>query len=126
MAKKKPSSQRRKSSSARTPVSKPQTKKVVRSTATKTKEAAPVSESTSKKSVADSQASVLPFTRMNYILLIACVAVIILGFYLMSLEPFIDAQQFSIALYVAPPIVVAGFLGVIYAIMYKPKSESTS
>ncbi|MEO0894892.1 MAG: DUF3098 domain-containing protein [Bacteroidota bacterium] len=122
MAKKGNSNQRRKSTSTRKPVSKSQTKRVVKTT--KTAEA--VAEAPVKKPVVEKKEVVLPFGRMNYILLLVCVAVITFGFYLMSLEPFIDAQQFSIALYVAPPIVVAGFLGVIYAIMYKPKPESTS
>ena len=64
----------------------------------------------------------LPFSRMNYLLLLAGVGVIVLGFFLMSLDDFVDATQFSISLHIAPPIVVAGFIGIIYAIMYKPKA----
>ncbi|MEM6764297.1 MAG: DUF3098 domain-containing protein [Bacteroidota bacterium] len=63
---------------------------------------------------------VLPFTRMNYILLIVGVLIIGLGFFLMSLDEFVDATQFSISLYVAPIVVIVGFLEIIYAIMYKP------
>lgn len=69
------------------------------------------------------QAETLPFTRMNYILLLAGVGVIVFGFLLMSMDDFIDATEFSISLYIAPPIVVAGFIGIIYAIMYKPKAQ---
>ncbi len=67
-------------------------------------------------------AVVMPLGRMNYILLIAGIAIIAIGFFLMSREPFIDATQFSLALNVAPIVVVAGFLEIIYAIMYRPKS----
>jgi hypothetical protein len=63
----------------------------------------------------------LPFGRMNYILLLIGIGIIALGFILMSQDPFVDAREFSISLYVAPPIVVLGFLEVIFAIMYKPK-----
>ncbi|MDX2249299.1 MAG: DUF3098 domain-containing protein [Bacteroidia bacterium] len=66
----------------------------------------------------------LPFVRMNYILLIAGVVVIALGFYLMSLDNFVDATQFSISLHIAPVVVVAGFAGIIYAIMYKPSAQN--
>ena len=66
----------------------------------------------------------LPFGRMNYILLIVGVAVIGFGFILMSMDDFIDATQFSVSLYIAPIIVVAGFLEIIYAIMYKSKSDT--
>lgn len=72
---------------------------------------------------------VMPFERMNYILLLAGIGVIAFGFFLMSIGDFKDASEFSIALHVAPVVVVAGFLEIIYAIMYTPKkveSETTS
>ncbi|MEO1382019.1 MAG: DUF3098 domain-containing protein [Bacteroidota bacterium] len=68
----------------------------------------------------------MPFGRMNYILLVVGVLIISLGFYLMSLDEFIDAKEFSISLYIAPPIVVGGFLEIIYAIMYRPKHTPSS
>lgn len=64
----------------------------------------------------------LPFTRKNYLLLLLGIGIIALGFFLMSLEPFIDATKFSIALYIAPIVVVGGFVEIIFAIMYKEKS----
>jgi drug/metabolite transporter (DMT)-like permease len=66
----------------------------------------------------------LPFGRMNYILLLIGVGIIGLGFILMSMDDFIDATEFSISLYIAPLVVVAGFLEIIYAIMYKSKSQT--
>ncbi len=66
---------------------------------------------------------VLPFGRMNYILLVIGIAVIAFGFLLMSLDDFVDATQFSISLYVAPFVVVAGFVEIIYAILYKSPTE---
>lgn len=92
--------------------------------------ATPVENVEKKESVSSNSggaaATVLPFGRMNYILLLACVGLIILGFFLMSLEDFVDATQFSVSLHVAPPIVVAGFIGIIYAILYKPKETKES
>lgn len=70
------------------------------------------------------QEAELPFGKMNYILLLVGVGIIALGFFLMSLDPFIDAKQFSISLYIAPIVVVAGFIEIIYAIMYKPASPA--
>ncbi len=64
----------------------------------------------------------LPFTRMNYILLLSGIAVIILGFVLMSSKEFVDATQFSVPLHIAPVLVIGGFIEVVYAIMYRPKS----
>ncbi len=69
------------------------------------------------------QAVVMPFSRMNYLLMIAGVAIIALGFILMSFDPFIDATQFSISLYVAPPIVIFGFMSIFYAIMYRDHTQ---
>ncbi|MDX2283746.1 MAG: DUF3098 domain-containing protein [Bacteroidia bacterium] len=86
------------------------------------KPAAPAKPAEARKP--EARTAVLPLSRINYILLAACVAVIALGFYLMSLDPFIDATQFSISLYIAPPVVMAGFVGVIFAIMYRPKATA--
>lgn len=80
---------------------------------------APVAEKT-----AETGAVELPFTRMNYILLLIGIGIIALGFILMSVDDFVDATQFSISLHIAPPITIIGFLGIIYAIMYKPKKDT--
>mgnify|MGYP006268666445 CR=1 FL=1 len=72
----------------------------------------------------ESAAAALPFSRMNYILLLIGIGVIALGFILMSTDDFVDATQFSISLYIAPPITMIGFLSIIYAIMYKPKQSN--
>lgn len=66
----------------------------------------------------------MPFGRMNYILLLIGVAVIAFGFILMSMDDFIDATKFSVSLYIAPVVVVAGFVWIIYAIMYKEKGSA--
>lgn len=80
--------------------------------------------SSRRSSTPQNQPSVtMPFARMNYLLMIGGVAIIALGFILMSFDPFIDATQFSISLYIAPPIVIFGFLGIIYAIMYRDSSQ---
>lgn len=63
----------------------------------------------------------MPFSRMNYILMAAGVGIIALGFILMSFDKFVDATQFSVSLYIAPPVVIFGFLSIIYAIMYQDK-----
>ena len=79
----------------------------------------PVAPVNPGKKIDDPSLSELPFTRMNYILLGLGVAIIGIGFWLMSLDPFIDATEFSISLYIAPIVVVGGFVEIIFAIMYK-------
>lgn len=74
-----------------------------------------------KKSASDAQ---MTFSRKNYIFLIIGVLVIFFGFFLLSLDGFVDAQEFSISLNIAPYIIVGGFGWVIYAIMYREKKTA--
>lgn len=60
------------------------------------------------------------FSRINYVLLTACVAAIVLGFALMRIENEIDG---FISLYVSPIILMAGYIGVIFAILYRPRQQ---
>ncbi len=59
------------------------------------------------------------FGRRNYSWLIGGVLVLFLGYYLLSIEPFKDAQEFSIALYVAPWVIMLGYAIVIWAVMLR-------
>lgn len=63
------------------------------------------------------------FKKQNYILLIASLAVIILGFIVMASgddKPFDDPMKITIA----PLIVLAGFALGVFSILYTPKSEN--
>ena len=98
---------------------------------TPTKKAAPAKKKVAAKSTGSSASrtrkdqtpAVLPFGRMNYILLVIGIAIIGFGFLLMSMDDFIDATKFSVSLYIAPFVVVAGFVEIIYAIMYKAPQQ---
>ena len=99
------------------------TRKVV--STTKSQTAPKTNTNRARKSRAKKAAEeVLPFGKMNYILLLIGIAVIGLGFFLLSLDDFVDATEFSISLYIAPIVIVAGFIEIIYAIMYKDKSQT--
>ena len=74
-----------------------------------------------KKPASDVQ---MPFSRKNYIFLIIGVLVIFFGFFLLSLDGFVDAQKFSVSLNIAPYVIVGGFGWVIYAIMYREKKTA--
>lgn len=63
----------------------------------------------------------LPFTAWNYKLMGVSVAIIALGFILLTTEGYKDATEFSISLHVVPVVLLAGFGFMIYAIMAKPK-----
>lgn len=71
----------------------------------------------------------LAFDRMNFILLAVGMAVVILGFILMSgggsNETTFDPEIFStMRIKVAPVVCFAGFVSMIYAIVRKPKDNN--
>jgi hypothetical protein len=76
--------------------------------------------------------ALLPFGKNNYIYLLMGIGILIIGFFLLSIEKeFIDAfkidaqgnavRQFSIALYLAPIVITIGYITIIYAILSKKK-----
>ncbi|WP_077197516.1 DUF3098 domain-containing protein [Prevotella ihumii] len=73
----------------------------------------------------------LAFSKINYILLGISIAVVILGFILMSGGSSTEAQYnpeiFSaMKIKVAPMITFFGFVSIIGAIMYRPKNEDNT
>ena len=100
-------------------VSESSPKKVVSTSSTKNP---PKSRRTRSRKTTE---EVLPFGRMNYILLLIGIGIIGLGFFLLSLDDFVDATEFSVSLYIAPVVIVGGFIEIIYAIMYKDKSQTS-
>lgn len=66
-------------------------------------------------------------SKMNYILIAASLAVIIIGFFLMGGEP--SGVEFNPDIFstrrivVGPMISLAGFVAMIFAILYKPKTK---
>ena len=70
----------------------------------------------------------LAFDKMNFILLAIGMAIVIIGFLLMSgagsTEHSFDADIFSTRrIVVAPTVTLIGFLSIIYAVIRKPKDE---
>lgn len=57
------------------------------------------------------------FTRANYRLLLLGLAMIVAGYVIMRLENEVDGV---ISLYVAPLIILGGYLEIIYAILKRP------
>ncbi len=105
-------------------------KKVIKTTSAKPKQATNTAKAQKKRPMPSTEKPVrkeeLPFTRTNYVLLVAGIAIILLGFILMSIGDFVDATQFSVALHIAPVIVVGGFVEIIFAIMYRPAAAKTA
>lgn len=63
----------------------------------------------------------LVFVRRNYVLLLVGIAVIVAGFVMMRLENEVDG---FISLYVAPLLILGGYLEIMYAIIVSPDEES--
>lgn len=62
----------------------------------------------------------LAFGRQNYLIMLAGIAVLILGFVIMSMDK--DTFGFgALGLTVGPIIVMAGFIIELFAILHKPK-----
>ncbi|MCK6600976.1 MAG: DUF3098 domain-containing protein [Bacteroidetes bacterium] len=64
---------------------------------------------------------VMPFSKENYILMILCIALISAAFTLMALENEVDGW---IALWLAPYMLVGGYAGLAFAILYRKKQKS--
>lgn len=60
------------------------------------------------------------FDRTNYLLLGLCIALVVIGFTAMRIENEVDG---FVSLVVAPLLVLGGYLGVIAAILRRPKDE---
>ena len=70
---------------------------------------------------ASKRASNMVFTRRNYILLLLGVLAIVVGYIMMRLENEVDG---FISLYVAPLVILGGYLEIIYAILWRPKTAA--
>lgn len=60
------------------------------------------------------------FGRRNYTILLASIAAVILGFAIMRIENEVDG---FVSLYVSPLVILAGYAGVAYAILWQPRAE---
>ena len=84
-----------------------------------------------RKSMRPSEASedTRPFTRVNFYMMGGCVALIIIGFLLMSGGQSADPQAFNPEIFstrrivVGPLLAFLGFLFMAFAIIYTPKSK---
>ena len=60
------------------------------------------------------------FTRQNYMLMLIGVLAIVIGYTTMRIENEVDG---FISLYVAPLLILGGYLEIIYAILWRPKAK---
>ena len=60
------------------------------------------------------------FTRQNYLLMLLGVIAIVIGYTTMRIENEVDG---FISLYVAPLLILGGYLEIIYAILWRPKEK---
>lgn len=66
--------------------------------------------------------SSMVFSRHNYVLLLMAVAFVFLGYVIMRIDNQVEG---FISLYVAPLMILGGYLGVIYAILWREKPASS-
>ncbi len=65
--------------------------------------------------------SAMVFHRRNYVILLMAVGAVLLGYILMRMENEVEGL---LSLYIAPVIILGGYLGVIYAILWKEKDPA--
>ncbi|QIP13556.1 DUF3098 domain-containing protein [Spirosoma aureum] len=95
-------------------------KKVPASTAPVAKPA-PLRTSASEPTRRETAAAALPFGRQNYVLMLAGIATILAGFFIMSL----DKEEFGfgfLGLTLGPIVVMSGFVIEFFAILARPKA----
>lgn len=63
------------------------------------------------------------FGRRNYILLLIGIAAIVIGYVMMRVDNQVDG---FISLYVAPIVILGGYLEIIWAILISPEKEEAS
>ena len=79
-----------------------------------------MAKSARRRSRHPARKALLVFARTNYLILIASVALVVLGYTIMRVENAVDG---FLSLYVAPLMILGGYLGVIAAILWRPKEE---
>ena len=62
------------------------------------------------------------FARRNYMLLLLGVALVVVGYVAMRWENEVEG---IISLYIAPLLILGGYLEIIYAILWRPRQEET-
>lgn len=63
------------------------------------------------------------FERRNYVLLLIGVALVVIGYTVMRLDNQVDG---FVSLYVAPLLLLVGYLEVIYAVLWRPSRPAES
>ncbi|MEM0999499.1 MAG: DUF3098 domain-containing protein [Bacteroidota bacterium] len=65
----------------------------------------------------------IPFKKINVYIILAGLAIIILGYAVMAGESFIDAsaEEFSMALSLSPPLIIIGHVVVIVGVLFRKK-----
>ncbi len=76
---------------------------------------------TSRSSTRRSGGARMVFGRRNYMFLLASIAAIVIGFAIMRIE---NEVHGFVSLYVAPLVILAGYAGVAYAILWQPREAA--
>ncbi|MEY3444908.1 MAG: hypothetical protein RLZZ519_3189 [Bacteroidota bacterium] len=65
-----------------------------------------------------------PLKNLNILIIVGGLFLIALGYLLMSTEKFIDATEFSLSLYVSPPLIMLGHAVIIWGIVAKGRKSA--
>lgn len=68
----------------------------------------------------------IPLKQLNITIILIGIFMIFLGYVLMSTEGFIDAKEFSLSLYVSPPLIIIGHGVVAWGIIAGRRKQAPS
>ncbi len=68
----------------------------------------------------------IPLKNLNIFIILGGIFLIAMGYILMSTESFIDAKEFSLSLYVSPPLIIIGHFVVAWGIIAGVRKPTTS
>jgi hypothetical protein len=64
-----------------------------------------------------------PLKNLNIYIILGGLFLIVLGYVLMGTEDFIDAKEFSLSLYVSPPLIIVGHVIIVWGILARSKKS---
>ena len=83
--------------------------------------ARPRTQRRSRRARSSARTGAMVFARKNYLLLLVGVLLVVVGYVIMALENEVDG---FISLYIAPILILGGYLEIIYAILWRPKDQT--
>jgi len=67
----------------------------------------------------------MPLGPQNYKHIGIGIAILVVGFFLLSMDGFVDATQFSVSLHISPFVIIGGYTYLIWALMLRSNTQAS-